>query len=209
MNTSIEDYFTDGCGRCPLGGTPGCKVRTWSGELRALRNIVLSCGLTEEVKWGVPCYTFQKNNILIIGAFKENCTLSFFKGALLSDTENILQKPGEESQAGRVIRFTSVKQIATLETTLRAYIFEAVEVEKAGLKVKYKSTSEYAVPEEFQRRLDADKALKKAFEALTPGRQRGFLLHFSQAKQVKTREARIDKCIPMIMRGIGMGDNYR
>lgn len=209
MNTSIESYFTDGCGRCALGGTPDCKVRKWPQELKALRHIVLSCGLTEEVKWGVPCYTYQKNNVLIVSAFKDNCTLSFFKGSLLSDTDNILIKPGEESQAARLIRFTHVKQIAELEDVLRAYIFEAIEVEKAGLKVKFKSTEEYAVPEEFQRRLDADAALKKAFKALTPGRQRGYLIHFTQAKQTKTREARIDKCIPMIMRGIGMGDGMR
>ena len=135
MNTKVDNYFTDGCGRCPLGGTPQCKVNNWTEELNQLRRIVLECGLTEESKWGVPCYTFQKKNIAIVSAFKEYCALSFFKGVLLNDTNNLLDKPGENSQSARLIKFTNTKQIIEQEPILKAYIFEAVEVEKAGLKL--------------------------------------------------------------------------
>lgn len=206
MNPEIDAYLLEGCGRCALGGTPECKVHNWQEELKYLRRVVLDCGLTEERKWGVPCYTHNGSNILMMAAFKDNCTLSFFKGALLKDDHKILEKPGENTQSGRVIRFTDVERIAALEPVLKTYIFEAIEVEKAGLKVNFKKASEYEVPEEFQKRLDGDPELKAAFKALTPGRQKGYLLYFSSAKQSKTREARIEKYIPKILRGIGFHD---
>ncbi|WP_200975582.1 YdeI family protein [Echinicola sp. 20G] len=206
MNTNVEDYFTDGCGRCPLGGTPDCKVHLWTQELKLLRQIVRECGLVEESKWGVPCYTHSQKNIVIISAFKNHCALSFFKGSLLKDEEKLLEKPGENTQAGRIIKFTNVQKIQELQATLKAYLFEAIEVEKAGLGIEYKETSAYDVPEEFQQKLDEDPGIKAAFEALTPGRQKGYLLHFSQAKQSKTREARIEKCLPMIFAGKGLHD---
>ena len=149
MNTSVESYFTDGCGRCPLGGTSQCKVHNWTQELKQLRSIILSCGLTEESKWGVPTYTFQKKNILILAAFNEYCSISFFKGALLSDEHKILVKPGENTQAGRLIKFTDLIKIAQLKSVIKAYIFEAIEVEKEGLKVEYTKNPE-PVPEELQ-----------------------------------------------------------
>ena len=205
MNTSVESYFTDGCGRCPLGGTSQCKVHNWTQELKQLRSIILSCGLTEESKWGVPTYTFQKKNILILAAFNEYCSISFFKGALLSDKHNILVKPGENTQAGRLIKFTDLIKIAQLKSVIKAYIFEAIEVEKEGLKVEYTKNPE-PVPEELQTKLENDPFFKSAFEALTPGRQRGYILFFSAPKQSKTREARIEKCAPKILEGIGLND---
>lgn len=154
----------------------------------------------------MPCYTHNGRNILVVAAFKDNCTLSFFKGSLLKDDHEILKKPGENTQSGRVVRFTNVKQMVKLESVLKHYIFEAIEVEKAGLKVQTKSVSEYDIPEEFRQRLDEDPELKEAFENLTPGRQKGYLLYFSGAKQSKTREDRIEKYIPKIMKGLGFHD---
>lgn len=206
MNPKVDHYFAAGCGRCPLGNTPQCKVHNWLEEMRLLREILLDCGLTEEVKWGVPCYTWKNNNILTLAAFKDYCALGFFKGALLADTAGLLQKPGENSQAGRVIKFTQVKDIEPLIADLKAYIFEAIEVEKAGLKVPTKPVAEYAMPEEFKLKLNENPDLKAAFEALTPGRQKGYLLHFSQPKQAKTREARIEKCVEAIFMGKGLND---
>ncbi|NDV14849.1 hypothetical protein GO009_02330 [Muricauda sp. TY007] len=206
MNPEIDAYLQEGCGRCALGGTPECKVHNWQKELKYLRRLVLDCGLTEERKWSVPCYTHNGNNILMVAAFKDNCTLSFFKGALLKDDHKILEKPGENTQSGRVIRFTDIERIAALEPVLKTYIFEAIEVEKAGLKVDFKKASEYVVPEEFQKRLDGDPELKAAFNALTHGRQKGYLLYFSSAKQSKTREARIEKHTPRIFKGLGLHD---
>ena len=182
------------------------KAKKWQEELEQLRTIALGCGLTEELKWGVPCYTFQKNNILLIHAFKDYCAFLFFKGVLLKDPKGILIQQTENVQSGRQIRFTSVKEIVKMKATLKAYIFEAVEVEKAGLKVSMKKTADYKVPEEFQKKLDKSPALKTAFKALTPGRQRGYLFYFSAAKQSKTREARIEKCIPQILEGKGLDD---
>ncbi|MCB0634388.1 MAG: YdeI/OmpD-associated family protein [Lewinella sp.] len=205
MNPKIDNYLAEGCGRCPLGGTPQCKVHNWEEELTRLRDIILDCGLTEELKWGVPCYTFQESNILIMSAFKEYCAVSFFKGVLLQDAAGILDKPGENSKAARLIRFTDVQQIVDLETTIKEYIYEAVEVEKAGLKVAFKKNPE-PIPEELEKKLDEDPALRSAFEALTPGRQRGYILYFSQPKQAKTREARIEKYIPKIFEGRGFHD---
>ena len=205
MNPKIDSYLAEGCGRCSLGGTPQCKVHKWTEELKALRAIVLSCGLTEELKWGVPVYTYQGANVLIVSAFNDYCSLSFFKGVLLQDAKSILDKPGENSQSARLIKFTSVDQITEIEDLLKAYIFEAIDIEKAGLKVEFKKNPE-PIPVELQNKMDEIPALKKAFEALTPGRQRGYILHFSQAKQSKTRESRIEKCMDKILAGKGMMD---
>ncbi|SDQ74739.1 YdeI/OmpD-associated family protein [Flagellimonas zhangzhouensis] len=199
-------YLSDGCGRCSLYSTPECKVHTWQEELKYLRRLVLDCGLDEELKWSVPCYTYNGHTLVMVVAFKESATLSFFKGALLRDEHGILMKPGKNSQASRVVRFTSVDEIAKLEDVLKAYIFEAIEVDKAGLKIKKKATSEYEMPEELQQKLDEDSDFKMAFEALTPGRQRGYMLFISQAKQSQTRSNRIEKCIPNIYKGKGYNE---
>ena len=183
------------------------KAKKWQEELGKLRRIILDCQLTEELKWRVPCYTFQKKNIVIIGGLKESCVLSFFKGALLKDAEGILSKPGENTQVVRVIRFTSVGEIVELEPILKAYIYEAIEVEKAGLMANFKKTTEFKIPEEFQNKLREIPALKAAFEALTPGRQRAYVLYFSAPKQSKTREARIEKCLDQILDGTGLNDS--
>ena len=182
------------------------KSKKWQEELEKLRMIILDCQLTEELKWGKPCYTFQKSNIVILQGFKEYCALLFFKGALLNDANGILIKPGENTQAGRQIRFTNVRGIVEMEPILKAYIYEAIEVEKAGLKVNYKKTSEFIIPEEFQNKLDEIPALKTAFDALTPGRQRAYILYFSAPKQSKTRESRVEKCMQQILNGKGLND---
>jgi uncharacterized protein YdeI (YjbR/CyaY-like superfamily) len=178
----------------------------WQKEFETLRKILLDCQLTEEFKWGKPSYSFQQNNIVLIHGFKEYCALLFFKGALLKDPKGILVQQTENVQAARQIRFTSVREIVGMKTVLKAYVQAAIEVEKAGLKVEYKKSSEFAMPEEFQNKLDAVPALKTAFYALTPGRQRGYLLYFSAAKQSKTRESRIEKCRPQILKGKGLDD---
>src|SRR5258706_970385 len=182
------------------------KASKWQKEYEKLRTIVLDCGLIEELKWGCPCYTFEKRNIVLIHGFKEYCALLFFKGALLNDANGILIQQTEHVQAARQIRLTSVRQIVKMEPILKAYIYEAIEVEKAGLKVPLKKTKEFSMPEEFQNKLNKNPALKKAFNELTPGRQRGYLLYFSAAKQSKTREARIDKYMPQILDGKGLED---
>ena len=174
--------------------------------MKRLRRIALDCGLTEELKWGWPCYTFQKSNIVLIHGFKEYCAYLFFKGVLLKDAKGILIQQTENVQAGRQIRFTNVREIVKIEPILKAYIKEAVQVEKIGLKVNYKETSEFKIPEEFQNKLDEIPALKAAFDALTPGRQRAYLFYFSQPKQSKTREARIEKCLQQILSGKGLND---
>jgi len=178
----------------------------WQEEFEKLRMILLDCGLTEELKWGKPCYTFQKSNIVIIQGFKEYCALLFVKGALLKDAKGILITQTENTQAARQIRFTNVQEIIEMEPILEAYIYEAIEVEKAGLKVDFKKTSEFTIPEEFQNKLDEIPALKTAFEALTPGRQRAYLLYFSQPKQSKTRASRVEKYMPQILNGKGLND---
>jgi len=178
----------------------------WQKEIEKLRAIVLGCGLAEELKWGCPCYTFQKSNIVLIHVFKEYCALLFFKGALLKDPNSILVQQTKNVQATRQIRFDSVEEIVELEPVIKAYIHEAAQVEKAGLKVNYKKTAQFKVPEELQIRLDEDPAFKAAFEALTPGRQRGYILHFSAPKQSKTRESRIEKYRPQILGGKGLND---
>ena len=171
-----------------------------------MRRIALECGLTEELKWGKPCYTFQNTNIVLIHGFKGYCALLFFKGALLKDAKGILIQQTENVQAARQIRFTNVREIVEMEPVLKAYIREAIEVEKAGLEVKYKRTSDFEIPNEFQKKLDEIPALKDAFEALTPGRQRGYILYFSAAKQSKTRESRVEKCMQQILNGKGLDD---
>ena len=192
MNPKVEFYFK--------------KAGKWQKEVEVLRTITLDCGLIEELKWGVPCYTFQKSNIVLIHDFKDYCALLFFKGALLKDTKGILIQQTKNVQAARQIRFTSVQEIIKMERTVKAYIKEAIEVEKAGLKVAYKKVAAYSVPEEFQKRLNKSSALKTAFKSLTPGRQRAYLLHFSSPKLPKTRESRIEKSVPQIFKGKGLDD---
>ena len=182
------------------------KAKKWQQEFEKLRMIILDCGLTEELKWGHPCYTFQESNIVLIHGFKEYCALLFFKGALLNDPNGILIQQTDNVQAARQIRFTNVREIVEMEPTLKAYINEAIEVEKAGLEVNYKKTSEFKIPEEFQKKLDEIPALKTAFDALTPGRQRGYILYFSAPKQSKTRESRVEKCLQQILNGKGLND---
>lgn len=182
------------------------KARTWQAEFEKLRKIMLDCPLIEELKWGVPCYTFQNKNVVLMHGFKEYCALLFFKGALLRDPHGILIKQTANVQSARQIRFTGVREIVKLRTVLKDYVQEAIEVEKAGLKVNFKKTAEFTVAEEFQNKLAKSPALKKAFSALTPGRQRAYLLHFSAPKQSKTREARVEKCTPQILKGQGLND---
>ena len=182
------------------------KAKKWQKEFEKLRTIVLDCGLSEELKWGQPCYTFQKRNIVLIHGFKEYCALLFFKGALLKDTNGILIRQTKNVQAARQIRFTNVREIVKMKSILKAYIYQAVEVEKAGLKVKFKKTSEFKIPEEFKHKLDDIPALKTAFKTLTPGRQRAYIFYFSQAKQSRTRESRVEKYIQQILNGKGLND---
>jgi uncharacterized protein YdeI (YjbR/CyaY-like superfamily) len=179
------------------------KAEKWQEELEKLRTIILDCPLTEELKWGVPCYTFQKSNIVLVHVFKEYCAILFVKGALLRDAEGILIQQTENVQAARQIRFTNAQQIVEMETILKAYIYEAIEVEKAGLKVNYKKASEFSMPEEFINKLEEVPGLQDAFDALTPGRQRAYILYFSAPKQSKTRESRVEKYMQNILNGKG------
>ncbi len=192
MNPKVDFYFD--------------KATTWKKEIEQLREIILDCGLNEELKWGCPCYTYNNTNVVLIHSFKEYCAVLFFKGALLSDPKELLIQQSQNVQSARQMRFTNLKEVVKQARNLKSYVYEAIEVEKAGLKVTLKKTSEYSVPEEFQQKLNKKATLKKAFEALTPGRQRAYLLHFSSAKQQKTREERIEKCIPQIMAGKGLND---
>jgi uncharacterized protein YdeI (YjbR/CyaY-like superfamily) len=192
MNPNVDFYFN--------------KAKKWQEEIEKMRAIALDCGLNEELKWGCPCYTFQKNNIVLIHTFKEYCAFLFFKGVLLNDANGILIQQTENVQAARQIRFTNIRDIVEMEPILKAYIYEAIEVDKAGLEVNFKKAEEFTIAEEFQYKLDRIPALKTAFEALTPGRQKGYLLYFSQAKQSKTREARVEKYIPQILDGKGLDD---
>src|SRR6266568_9417213 len=190
MNPKVDEYLR--------------KAKKWQEEFEKLRNVILDCGLTEELKWGVPCYTFEKSNIVLIHGFKEYCALLFFKGALLNDAKGILIQQTKNVQAARQIRFTNVREMVKMKPILKAYIYEAIEVEKAGLKVNLKKTTEFKVPEEFQNKLDEIPALKTAFKALTPGRQRAYLLYFSAPKQSKTRESRVEKYMQQILNGKGL-----
>jgi uncharacterized protein YdeI (YjbR/CyaY-like superfamily) len=182
------------------------KDTKWQKEYEKLRKIILSCGLVEELKWGCPCYTFENSNIVLIHGFKEYCAILLFKGALLADPDGILIQQTENVQSARQIRFTSVQQIVKMDRTVKAYIYEAIEVERAGLQVKYKKTGDLKIPEEFQTKLDKMPALKTAFDALTPGRQKAYIFHFSQAKQSKTRTARVEKYLKQILNGKGLDD---
>ena len=182
------------------------KAKKWQKEFEKLRMIILDCQLTEEFKWGNPCYTFGNSNVVLIHGFKEYCAILFFKGALLKDTYGILIKQTENVQASRQIRFTNVREIVEMEPILKAYIHEAIEVEKAGLKVNYKKVTEFSIPEEFINKLEEIPGLQDAFDALTPGRQRAYILYFSAPKQSKTRESRIEKCIQQILNGKGLND---
>jgi uncharacterized protein YdeI (YjbR/CyaY-like superfamily) len=182
------------------------RAEKWRDEFEKLRTVALDCQLTEEFKWGVPCYTYEDKNIVLIHGFKDYCAILFVKGALLKDSQGVLIRQTENVQAGRQIRFTSVQEIAEMENILKVYIHEAVEAEKAGLEVNHKQTAEYKLPEEFQKRLEVNPALKDAFEALTPGRQRAYILYFSSPKQAKTREARIEKYSQQILSGKGLDD---
>jgi uncharacterized protein YdeI (YjbR/CyaY-like superfamily) len=182
------------------------RAKQWQKEFEKLRTIILDCGLTEELKWGNPCYTLEKSNIVLMHGFKDYCALLFFKGALLKDSKGILIQQTENVQAARQIRFTNVREIVKMESILKAYVKEAIEVEKAGLKVNLKKTTEFKMPEEFQNKLDEVAELKTAFDALTPGRQRGYILYFSAPKQSKTRETRINKYVKQILNGKGLND---
>ncbi|MEP7171281.1 MAG: YdeI/OmpD-associated family protein [Bacteroidota bacterium] len=192
MNPKVDWFFT--------------KAKRWQQALDQLRILVLDCGLTEELKWGCPCYTLHKSNIVLIHEFKEYCALLFFKGALLKNTKGILIQQTKNVQAARQIRFTNIREILDMKATIKSYIREAIAVEKAGLKVNFKKAEEFNMPSEFQHKLDKNTALKKAFNSLTPGRQRGYLLYFSSAKQSKTREARVEKYLPQILKGKGLDD---
>lgn len=195
MNPKVDFYFDE--------------AKKWQKEQEELREIALECQLIEELKWGTPCYTFQNNNIVLIHAFKEYCAFLFFKGALLSDTDGILIQQSKNVQAARQIRFTNLQEIKDQKTILKTYIYQAIEIEKSGLKVKLKKTKEFEVAEEFQKKLDQDSKLDAAFKALTPGRQRAYLLHFSSPKQSKTRESRVEKAIDQILDGKGLNDDFK
>lgn len=193
MNSKVDFYFS--------------KAKKWKEEFEALRTIILDCGLIEELKWGQPCYTFEKKNIVLIHGFKEYCAFLFFKGALLKDAKGILIQQTENVQAARQIRFTNVREIVKMKAILKKYIYEAVEVEEAGLKVNYKKTEHFKVPEEFQSKMNSMPTLKTAFYALTPGRQRAYLFYFSSAKQSTTRASRVDKYVKQILKGKGLDDD--
>jgi uncharacterized protein YdeI (YjbR/CyaY-like superfamily) len=191
MNAKVDAFFR--------------KAKKWVEESEKLREILLECPLTEELKWGEPCYTYRGKNVVLIGAFKDYVSLLFFKGALLSDVKGILVTPGTV-QAGRQIRFESVRDIKAMETTIKTYVYEAIEVEQAGLKVAMKKHEDYVIPEELQQKLDEMPKFKAAFEALTPGRQRGYMFHIGQPKQAKTRAARVEKCMARIFEGKGFNE---
>ncbi|OEZ57979.1 YdeI family protein [Duganella sp. HH105] len=192
LNAKVDEYVS--------------KPGQWQIAYQKLRAIALACDLVEEFKWGNPCYTLDGQNVVLIHGFKEYCALLFFKGALMQDPKGILIQQTENVQAGRQIRFTSAEQIAKMEATLKAYIRDAIKVEQSGVQVEFKKTAEFAMPEEFLNRLEESPELQEAFAALTPGRQRAYLLHFSSAKQAKTRESRVNKCIPHILKGKGLDD---
>ncbi len=208
MNPKVDQYLIDGCMRCKFGGTSACKVHNWQIELATLRQIILESGLTEEVKWGVPCYTFVQKNILLISALKNYCCLSFFKGSLLKDTHNILLKQGENSQIARIIKYNNTAQIVEQQAIIKKYILEAIELEKTEQKVTLKETPQ-PLPDELLHKFSELNGLKQAFFALTPGRQRGYIIYFSQPKQSQSRINRIEKCVEKILNGEGLNDKYR
>ncbi len=206
MNLKVDKYMIDGCMRCKYGGTPQCKVNNWREELEFLRQIVLETGLTEEIKWGVPVYTNNGKNIVLISTQKGSANIAFFKGVLLTDTHNILQQQAN-IQSARIVKFTKVDEIEKLKDILNQYIIEAIAIEESGIKVETIKNPE-PIPSELQQAFEEDLVFQKAFYSLTPGRQRGYIIHFSQPKQSHTRIGRIEKCKDMIFNGIGLNDKY-
>lgn len=208
LNPKVDLFIADGCGRCDYYATDKCKVRSWQMELQHLRQIMLETGLVEDVKWGVPVYTHQGKNIVIVSALKDCVTFGFFKGVLLSDPKKILEQQGPSVQSARIIRFTAVDQIINLTDTVKEYVKEAVVIEESGVKVEFKKDLE-PIPDELNDMFEDLPALRDAFYALTPGKQRGYIIHFSQPKQSASRISRIEKCIDKIMNGEGFHDAYK
>ena len=208
LNPKVDLFIADGCGRCDYYATDKCKVRSWQMELQHLRQIMLETGLVEDVKWGVPVYTHQDKNIVIVSALKDCVTFGFFKGVLLSDPKKILEQQGPSVQSARIIRFTAVDQIINLSDTIKEYVKEAVVIEESGVKVEFKKDLE-PIPDELNDMFEDLPALRDAFYALTPGKQRGYIIHFSQPKQSASRISRIEKCIDKIMNGEGFHDAYK
>ena len=206
MNPQVDKYLIDGCMRCKYGGTPQCKVRNWVEELESLRQIVLETGLKEEIKWGVPVYTNKGKNIVTVNALKESANIGFFKGVLLNDNHKILQQQGN-LQSDRIVKFTNVKDIEKVKDVLKEYVLEAIEIEESGKKVEFKKNPE-PIPNELLEAFEQDPTFKHAFYALTAGRQRGYIIHFSQPKQSQTRIGRIEKYKEQIFNGIGLNDKY-
>lgn len=206
MNPAVDHYLAAGCGRCPKGGTPECKVHNWTEALKQLRRVILECGLKEERKWGVPCYTYKGKNVLVMSALVQFCSIGFFKGSLLEDPHQLLSRPGENSQAVRQLCFTTAQQVLEAEPQIKEYIQQAIEVEKSGQKVDFKAKHELVFPEELTQKLAENPELQKAFNSLTPGRQRGYILHFTSPKKSATRHSRIDKCAQKIFAGKGLHD---
>jgi uncharacterized protein YdeI (YjbR/CyaY-like superfamily) len=205
MDPKVDLYIADGCGRCAFYATPQCKVKKWQIELETLRQVALESGLTEELKWAVPCYTFKKSNVAIVAAFKDYCAISFFKGALLQDSHSILDKPGESTQSARLIKFTHVEEIMEKKLILKDYILEAIALEANGKKVTFNRNLE-PIPEELENKFSELPIFKKAFYSLTSGKQRGYIIYFSQPKQSQTRNTRIEKCMEQILNGKGLND---
>ena len=209
MTKSIDVFLADGCGRCSKFATDACTVRVYAAEIEALRSIALSVFEEETMKWGGPCYSYKGKNVAMIFSFKDNCGFSFFKGPLLADTHQMLVAPSENAQTFRMLRFTNLAHILEKQDEIRSYLFEALEVEKAGLKLQPKPASEFPVPEELQAQFDASPEFETAFRALTPGRQKNYLRHFNDAKQSATRSARIEKYKPFIFKGIGQDEAWK
>lgn len=206
MNKSAENYFAEGCGRCEKGGTPECKIHRWSEVLPALREILLASELTEDCKWGVPVYTFKGKNVAILGAFNDTCRIGFVKGALLTDPEGMLLRPGENSHESRELRFTDAATVKAQRAIILSYIAEAIQFEKDGKSVPKKAVDDYPMPEELLTALEQDPLLAAAYEALTPGRKKSYLIHIGGAKQSATRASRVEKCVPKILAGKGFLD---
>lgn len=207
MNPEVDKYLIDGCMRCKYGGTPQCKVLNWVEELELLRQIVLETGLTEEIKWGVPVYTYKGKNVVTVNALKESANIGFFKGVLLADKLKLLQQQGN-IQSDRIIKFTNTKDIVSVKDVLKTYVLEAIAIAESGKKVELVKNPE-PIPDELLKAFEEDPAFKKSFYALTPGRQRGYVIHFSQPKQSQTRIGRIEKCKKLIFNGIGLNDKYK
>ncbi|MCB1305247.1 MAG: YdeI/OmpD-associated family protein [Leptospiraceae bacterium] len=203
---SVDDYLEIGCGRCKFGGTPDCKVHSWQAQLKSLRKIALESGLQEEIKWGVPCYTLDGQNVFTVAAFKDYCSVSFFKGALLKDPSSLLTKPGEDSQATRQLRVTDLAGIKKIQKQIKGFMKQAIELERSGKKIDFKAKDELVYPEELLAILKKDKELESAFEALTPGRKRSYILHIGGAKQSETRRSRVEKCRAKILAGKGFNE---